>query len=254
VAGALELASFNPATGEKFWGFHALARIVIPSPICYGETIYMASWAPGGDVGKRLTLDPWPIALSNWDKNQDGKLARTEIKDDEVQDRFFRMDLNQDKLLEAKEWERHAEVFRRAQNSVFALKPTSSGELQKTDILWQHARGVPYVATPLVDNGRLWMVKDGGIVTQLDASNGKLIFEERLAGLGNYYASPVTSDGKVFFGSENGVVTVLANQTDWKTISSHNFREKIYATPLIDHGRIFIRTDRALYCFQASKD
>jgi hypothetical protein len=45
------------------------------------------------------------------------------------------------------------------------------------------------------------------------------------------------------------VLTVLANQKDWKVISSHNLHEKIYATPAIERGRIFIRTDKALYCF-----
>jgi len=67
--------------------------------------------------------------------------------------------------------------------------------------------------------------------------------------LGGYYASPVAGDGKVFFASEQGVVTVLASERKWKVISSHNFKEKIYATPVIDADRIYIRTVKALYCF-----
>jgi hypothetical protein len=43
---------------------------------------------------------------------------------------------------------------------------------------------------------------------------------------------------------------VLANQKEWKVISSHNLHEKIYATPRIDRGCIFIRTNKALYCFK----
>ena len=59
VAGSLELASYNLATGEKYWGVNALARIVIPSPATYHDTIFMASWAPGGDPGKRFSeLEP----------------------------------------------------------------------------------------------------------------------------------------------------------------------------------------------------
>jgi outer membrane protein assembly factor BamB len=97
------------------------------------------------------------------------------------------------------------------------------------------------------------MVKEGGIVTQLDAATGQPLFEERLPGGGGYYASPVAADGKIYFASEQGVITVLANQKEWHVISSHNFHEKIYATPAFEAGRILIRTDTALYCFARPK-
>ena len=113
-----------------------------------------------------------------------------------------------------------------------------------------HKRDVPYVATPLLDTGILWMVKDGGIVTKLDAANGRMLQEERVPGMGSYYASPVTGDEKVYFASELGVISVVANKPAWNVISSRDFKEKIYATPVIDRDRIYIRTDKALYCFQ----
>jgi outer membrane protein assembly factor BamB len=164
------------------------------------------------------------------------------------------MDLDQNGGLDEKEWNRHAEVFRRAQNAVLALKPSSArGELSAGDLLWKHLRGVPYVASPLLDKGILWMVKDGGIVTKLEAASGRVLREERVPGLGNYFASPVTGDGKVFFASEPGVVSVVANNADWQVISSHEFHEKIYATPVIERDRIYIRSEHALYCFQGGK-
>src|SRR5262245_9472907 len=250
VAGALELASYDPATGEKLWWTHGLARIVIPIPVVAGEMIYVASWAPGGDSGARIALDSWERALEKWDKNKDGKLARSEVEDANVLDRFYRMDLDQTGDLTQKEWDRHADVFRRAENAVLALKPSGRGELSAGDVVWKHTRGVPYVATPLLDKGILWMVKDGGIVTKLEAATSKVLQEERVGALGSYYASPVTGDGKVYVASEQGVVSVLANQREWKVISSHNFKEKIYATPVIDRNRILMRTEKALYCFE----
>jgi len=62
----------------------------------------------------------------------------------------------------------------------------------------------------------------------------------------------VTGDGKVYFASEQGVVTVVANQPDWKIIGSHNLHGKTYATPVIDRDRLFVRTEKALYCFGAA--
>jgi outer membrane protein assembly factor BamB len=250
VAGALQLSAYDPTTGERLWWVNGLARIVIPTPVIAGPMIYMASWSPGGDPGKRLVLDPWSTALSKWDKNHDGKLAKAEIDDREVLDRFNRMDLDQNGLLDPQEWEHHAEFFRRAQNAVLAIKPSGRGELGESAVIWKHGRGIPYVATPVLDHGILWMVKDGGIVTKLDALSGRLLQEERVAGFGNYFASPVSGDGKVYFASQSGTVSVVAAEPDWRIISSRDFHETIYATPALDRDRLYLRTEQALYCFR----
>ena len=160
------------------------------------------------------------------------------------------MDLDQSGTLDEAEWNRHADVFRRAENALLALKPSSSrGELSSGDLIWKYTHGVPYVATPLVHNGVFWMVKEGGIVTKLGAAIGKVLQEERLPAVGGYYASPVSAGGKVFFASEQGMVTAVAEERDWKVVSSRNLHEKIYATPAIDGDHLYIRTEKALYCF-----
>jgi outer membrane protein assembly factor BamB len=251
VAGALELAAYEPSSGKKIWWVDGLARIVIPVPAITENVIYTASWTPGGDPGKRIALDPWSTALTKWDHNHDGKLTKAEIDNPEILDRFVRMDLDQSGDLDQKEWERHAEVFRKAQNALLAIKPSGQGDLTGAAILWKHQKGVPYVSSPFVQNGVVWMVKDGGIVTKLDATNGQVFEEERLPGLGNYFASPVAGDGKVYFASEQGVVSVLANEKEWRVISSRDFHEKIYATPLLAGERVYVRTEKALYCFSA---
>jgi outer membrane protein assembly factor BamB len=253
VAGALQLNAYATADGQRLWWADGLARIVIPTPVVSGPVIYMASWAPGGDAGKRLELDPWSTALSKWDANHDGKLSKAEIDDREVLDRFNRMDLDQDGLLDQHEWERHAAVFHRAQNSLLALRPQGRGEQKDDCVLWQYSRGIPYVATPVLDHGILWMVKEGGIVTKLDVATGKLLQEERVPGFGNYFASPVVGDGKVYFASESGTLSVVAAEREWRVISSRDFHEKIYATPVIDHGRLYVRTEQGLYCFHGGE-
>jgi outer membrane protein assembly factor BamB len=250
VAGALQLTAYDPANGERLWWINGLARIVIPTPVVSGGLIYMASWAPGGDPAKRLELDPWSGALAKWDKNHDAKLAKAEIDDREVLERFNRMDLDQDGMLNQQEWERHAAVFRRAQNAVLALKPSGRGELSERVVVWKHSRGVSYVATPVLDHGILWMVKEGGIVTKLDAISGRLLQEERIPGFGNYFASPIAGDGKVYFASESGMFSVVAAEADWRVITSRDFHEKIYATPALAGSRLYLRTEQALYCFQ----
>lgn len=247
VAGALELAGYDPVNGRRLWASGGLARIVIPVPVAVGGRVYMASWAPGGDAGRRLTLGSWGDAVSKWDKNGDGKLSRGEVDNPEVLDRFFRMDLNQDGMLEQGEWERHAAFFEKAQNSILCLESKGRGVEARMEVVWSYAKGVPYVPSPVVTGGRVWMVKDGGIVTRLDAATGALIGDERLSAQGGYYASPVAGGKAVYFASEAGVVSVVSDGEGWAVISSRNFGERIHATPLLDSGRLFVRTEKALY-------
>lgn len=253
VAGALELAGYDPENGQKLWWLNGLARIVIPTPLPSRNTIYMASWAPGGDASQRLTLDKWDRATEKWDRNKDQRLTREEIPDREVLNRFFRMDLNQDGSLDESEWNRHAEVFQRAQNALLAVKPHGRGQQTDGAVAWKYSRGVPYVASPMLHNGIVWMVKDGGLVTKLDALTGDAFEQERLGATGNYYASPVAAGGNVYFASEPGVVSVVADQREWRLLGSRKFDEKIYATPLVLGDRLYIRTERALYCFSLAR-
>ena len=75
--------------------------------------------------------------------------------------------------------------------------------------VWEYKRGLPYVSSPLVYRDHVYLVKDGGVVTVLDAATGKLVKQGRSRGEGNYYASPVGGDGKVYVSSGQGVVTVF---------------------------------------------
>ncbi len=168
-------------------------------------------------------------------------------------DRFNRMDLDQDGMLNQQEWERHAAVFRKAQNAVLAIQPKGRGELGDDAVLWKYGRGVPYVATPVLDRGSLWMVKDGGIVTKLEAATGQVLQEERVPGIGNYFASPVSGDGKIYFANESGTLSVVAATAAWRVISSHDFHEKIYATPVLDRDHLYLRTEQAIYCFRGAR-
>ena len=250
VAGALELAGYNPSDGKRLWWVNGLARIVIPTPVPSGDRIYMASWSPGGDSMWRARMETWQQALSRGDRNGDGELSRFEVRNFDVRTRFDSIDADQSGKLNQKEWDRYKNVFLNAQNGILAIKPSGQdGEQEENAVIWKYTRSAPYVATPLLDKGILWSVKDGGIVTKIKAESGDVLEQKRLPDTGNYYASPVSADGKVFFASEQGTVSILADAPDWQVISSHYFRERIYATPLVARDCLFIRTEKALYCF-----
>jgi outer membrane protein assembly factor BamB len=250
VAGALALTAYDLDTGKPLWSIDGLARIVNTTPAIDGKRLYVASWSPGGDQGARIRMDNWNDAVKKWDADGDAKITRAETDNAEVLDRFFRIDTNQDEGLDEGEWNTYNRVFDRAQNAVLALD--ASDPRTTPEVVWKYDRGIPYVPSPLLYRDVLFLVKEGGILTTLDPADGKLLKQGRLAASGSYYASPVAGDGKVYLLSERGVLTVLRAQPKWEILSTHDFAERSMATPIIDNGQIFIRTEAALYCFKKS--
>ena len=253
VAGALELSGYDLHDGSRLWWVDGLARIVIPTPVFDEATCYVASWSPGGDTGSRLAMDPWPEAIARWDPDGDGRIRRADLPEGPVTSRFFRIDLDQDGSLDEQEWNRHAAVFRRAQNAVLAVQLGGRGNLTDSAVSWKYSRGIPYVSSPLLHKDILYMVKNGGILTSMRASDGRVLKQARLPGQGDYFASPVAGDGKVYLASVPGKVSIVTDEGDWSLITSHDFDERIFATPVLAKGKILIRTEKALYCFGANQ-
>jgi outer membrane protein assembly factor BamB len=247
VAGSLQLVSYDSETGKQLWARDGFARIVNTTPTPAGEVLYIATWSPGGDTDARIAMEPWDTALGMWDANKDGQLQNAELPEGEVRARFFRIDLSGDQTLDKAEWEKYAAIFDRAQNMMAALRPATAGT--PPSIVWEYKRGLPYVASPLVYRNQVVLVKDGGIVTVLDATDGSLLKQARSRGEGSYYSSPVAADGKIYVCSGNGVVTVFRQGKKLEIIDSHDFQERIAATPMLADGRVYLRTAKGLYCF-----
>jgi outer membrane protein assembly factor BamB len=84
-----------------------------------------------------------------------------------------------------------------------------------------------------------------------DAKSGKPFYlQERLDAGGNYYASPVAADGRIYLTSLDGKVSVVKAGGDHPEVLHRvDFRERIASTPALIGGRLFLRTESALYAF-----
>lgn len=251
VAGALKLIGYDLSTGDVRWWVDGLSRIVDSTPVVANGQLYLATWTPGGDPESRISMPEFAEALKLYDTNDDKLVQKTELSEGPVLQRFFRMDLDQDEALSKPEWDKHRDVFDRAQNVAMAISPGGRGDITRTHVKWTYQRGLPTVPSPLVYRGSMYMVKDSGIITVLDARTGELQYQGRAAGRGNYYASPVAINGTVCFVSERGVLTMLNAGSKWNLAGSHDFEQRILATPVVADGRLLIRTDEALHCFWA---
>jgi outer membrane protein assembly factor BamB len=137
---------------------------------------------------------------------------------------------------------------------IYALRPGSLGDLTLKEgkssneaIVWSTEKGGPYMTTPLVYRGHLYICSNTGIVTCYDAKTGKQVYKERLGGQGGYTASPVAADGKIYFPSEESGVRVITAGPAFELLAANPLGESCMATPAISAGMIFIRTEHHLF-------
>jgi len=132
---------------------------------------------------------------------------------------------------------------------IYAIKWSATGDitlqgeaLKNEHIEWSTKRGGPYMPTPLLYNGLLYICSNSGILTAYQAKTGERLYQERIAGKGGAFSgSPVASDGKLYFPSEDGEVHVVKAGPKYETLSSNPMGEVIMSTPAITRGMVVVR-------------
>jgi outer membrane protein assembly factor BamB len=256
VAGSLRLSAYEVATGKEVWFIRGLTWQIKPTPVFGRDTLYIQGWAGGADPGQQEDVMPFEDALKRYDANKDGKLARAEITDPKVTRDWDNLDLDRDGAMNERDW-RAYRAKRSVQNGVLAYRIDRQngmrGDVTESHFMWRYQKSLPNTPSPLFYQDTLYLMKEGGILTALDPKTGEVLKQGRLRDApGDYYASPVGADGKVFTVSHEGKVTILKAGGDWEVIATNNLDDLCNATPAIAGGKIYWRTRGALYCFGKS--
>lgn len=217
--------------------------------------------------------DPLPTfdeLLKRADKNKDGLISKTELPEDldlfrrpdtrglsgtnlTVKFLFGMIDTDKDGQISRNEWEKFAQDWRAfsssVKNGLLAIRPGGKGDVTGSDVLWREKKMLPEVPSPLYYQQRIYMVRDGGMFSCLDATTGRLRYRERLGAEGAYFASPVAGDGKIYAASREGVVVVINAGDKLDVLARNDLGDTIAATPALVDGKIYVRTDKHLYAF-----
>jgi outer membrane protein assembly factor BamB len=126
-----------------------------------------------------------------------------------------------------------------------AIRPGGKGDVSSSHVIWRSPSGAPYISSLVYYDGLIYMIGDVGVLTVTDAKTGERVFQERIGGV--YTASPVAADGKVYLLSEDGETIVVAAGRTPRVLARNNLNARQLASPAISGGRLFIRSDDAIY-------
>ena len=130
---------------------------------------------------------------------------------------------------------------------LLAIDPTGSGDVTETHVKWTMKKGVPRSSSLLLVGDELFAADDVGIATCLDAVSGEKHWQKRLGG--NYSASPLYTDGLIYFQDENGKTTVIRASTEFEEVSENELTgdERTFASFAVHEGALLLRSEGHLY-------
>jgi len=257
TAGQGRYGAHRVADGKRMFTHLGLSPAMVASPVLGGDTIFAFGY--GGDAES-----PFGYYLTQLDKNHDGQISPDEYKNVPEDPTHLTTDVmtaagtlmgNRDGIVTKQKfdaWWEHAVGATRMLAVRLECEPGAGQERAvRTVERWQYPKNFTgVIPSPLLYEGVLYFVKNGGILTAMDPATGDVLKTGRITGaLGGYSASPVAADGKIFLASEDGKIAVLRAGRDWDVLTVNDLGEGAFATPALSHGRIYLRTEEALYCF-----
>jgi outer membrane protein assembly factor BamB len=251
VAGTFEIAGYSLSQGERLWREGGLAFQAKAIPVIGQETIFFNS------LGFMETIPPQPSFVSlleGYDRDGDRKISPQELdRDAELGPLFRPLDSDRDGFITAAEWQFYLDATA-AENAFVAIRPGGKEDISRSHVCWKYKKSLPDVPSPLLYGRILYLLRNGGILTALDPETGTPTKQERIPDAGGeYYASPVAADGKVFLLNQDGKLATVKAGHDWEVLGVSDLGEECMATPALGDKRLFVRTRQTLFCFGKPK-
>jgi outer membrane protein assembly factor BamB len=248
VPGSIQLKGYALKTGSERWVVDGMVGFACTTPVVGEGMVYFGGWSPG------KADSPWPTwekFLATYDKGNHGAIVLDEL-DVNVRDFIRGMDRNHDGRVTKEDWDIVQASAAKAENVVVAVKAGGKGDISKTHVAWKVTKGLPYVPSPLYYKGRVYLVKDGGMMSSIDAKTGTPYYtQERLdEASGSYYSSPIAADDRIYVVSLTGKLSVVKAGGDKpEIIHQASFGERVFATPAPVEDKLYLRTETKLYAF-----
>jgi outer membrane protein assembly factor BamB len=128
---------------------------------------------------------------------------------------------------------------------MLAIRPDGTGNVTKTHIEWRTRESCSYVPSPIAVGNYFLVTADGGVASCFEATTGSRHWKQRLGK--HYSGSPISSEGMVYFTSDDGVTKVVKADSTFKLISTNQLDDAFYSSPAVSQGQIFLRGERNLY-------
>jgi outer membrane protein assembly factor BamB len=261
-----EVVGHSLQDGKRVW-WVKLNSSGTSTPAVSESAMFVAGWSLAGDPEQLPPLPSFAELLAKNDKDGDGAVSYTEFPSDlpvaarpgldpvssgaVMLKRFIdKIDPSKDDgKITAEDWEKIGTMAKSfmQEHGIIAIAPGGNGDVTATHVRWKEKKSVPEVPSPVVVKDRVYMIRNGGVLTAMKSDSGEVVYRGRIGAPGPYYASLIAANGSVVAASGEGKVTVVRPGDSLEVLTQADFGEPIFATPAPAGGSLFVRTSGHLY-------
>jgi len=132
---------------------------------------------------------------------------------------------------------------------LWAIRPGGRGDVTDTNVAWKLEKS-PKTPSPVIVGDLLYLVTDDGAATCLEAATGKQVWREQIGG--QYAASPIYADGRIYFFSQQGKTTVVDAGRTYKVLAKNALDGGFMSSPAVAAPALILRTKTHLYRIEAA--
>lgn len=137
-------------------------------------------------------------------------------------------------------------------SELWAVRPDGEGDVTETHVAWRvTGREVPKQPSPVLVDDLLYLVSNEGIASCVDALTGEVVWSERIGG--NYMASPVHGDGRIYAVSMQGTTTVMRAGRAFELLAANRLDAGCLASPVVSGKALLLRTKTHLYRIESGE-
>jgi outer membrane protein assembly factor BamB len=137
------------------------------------------------------------------------------------------------------------------------VKLDGSGDVTESGRLWEQELEGPDVPTPIVADGKAYVLSDGGKLSCRDVATGKELWSGILPkGRDKYFASPVLAGDLLYCVREDGTAFVVDVSDGFKLLTEkgNDLGERVIATPVPVRDSLLVRGVDHLFRFDGDDD
>jgi outer membrane protein assembly factor BamB len=131
------------------------------------------------------------------------------------------------------------------QPQMIAVRTDGTGDVTKTNVAWKIPKSVPSMSSPVVVGDLIYFITDQGVATCAGTKDGETVWTKRIPG--NYSASLLYADGKLYFNNREGATTVIRPGREYEELAVNQLEGQHMASPAVFDNSLLLRTNTHLY-------
>lgn len=144
----------------------------------------------------------------------------------------------------------HKNMVYVVRGNALAIKAGGRGDVTDSHVVWR-GKASSVISSPVYHDRRLYCLSRSEFLTCIDADTGANLYRQRLSKGGEFFASALVADGKVYCVSRFSGTYVVAEGAKYQELACNTFADDVSrtnASPIVHDGCLLLRTDQYLVC------